>query len=270
MFLNQSLLGESLDQLSGRLDAAGTTLTHWAGVAPALGRVATTAELIALLRRDDTRPGDRREQMDDWDELLAGLLQVAACDGGDDLDAVLLAIYAVAPGAERLVHRGFEPGLVLGQLTIQIRTYPWRTRTRAVAANLLLDTEHALWREVRPAYMRTRDRVRTDSAAVPVTEIVTDLPHTARAAAEELFGQAASYDETELDLVDLLLWAERTRVVDARDLSMLIDYYYAREFTGAGHEHVAERFGVSARTSKRRCTAALTALHAAAPRYLAA
>ncbi len=130
---------------------------------------------------------------------------------------------------------------VLGQLTIQIRTYPWRTRTRAVAANLLLDTEHALWREVRPAYMRTRDRVRTDSAAVPVTEIATDLPHNPRAAAEEMFGQADSHDETELDLVDLPLWAERTGVVDARDLSMLVDYYYARESTGAGHEHVAHR-----------------------------
>ena len=51
---------------------------------------------------------------------------------------------------------------------------------------------------------------------------------------------------------------------------MLVEYYYAREFTGAGHQHVAERFGVSARTSKRRCAAALTALHAAAPQYLAA
>ena len=270
MLLNQSLLGESLDQLTDRLDAAGTTLTRWAGVAPSLGRVATTAELIALLRRDDARPDGRREQMDCWDELLAGLLQVAALDGGDDVDAVLLAIYAVAPGAERLVRRGFEPGLVLGQLTIQIRTYPWGTRTRAVAANLLLDTEHALWREVRPAYMRTRDRVRTDSAAVPVTEIVTDLPHTTRAAADALFGQAGSHDETELDLVDLLMWAQRTGVVDARDLSMLVEYYYARELTGAGHQHVAERFGVSARTSKRRCASALTALHAAAPQYLAA
>ena len=170
-------------------------------------------------------------------------------------------------GAERLVHRGFEPGLVLGQLTIQIRTYPWRTRTRAVAANLLLDTEHALSREVRPAYMRTRDRVRTRSAAVPVTEIVTDISHTTHTAAGDLFGRVDSHDETELDLVDLLLWAKRTRVVDARDVSMLVEYHYAREFTGAGHEHVAQRFGVTTRTSKRRCTAALTALHAAAPQY---
>ena len=270
MFLNQSLLGESLEQLTDRLDAAGTTITRWAGIAPALGRAATTAELIALLRPGDARPASRRGQMDSWDELLAGLLQVSAVDGGDDLDAVLLAIYAVAPGADRLVHRGFEAGLVLGQLTIRIRTYPWRTRTRAVAANLLLDTEHALWREVRPAYMRTRDRVRTDSAAVPVTEIVTDLPHITRAAAEELFGRADSHAATDLDLVDLLLWAARTGVVDARDLSMLVEYYYAREFTGAGHEHVAQRFGVTVRTSKRRCTAALTALHAAALQYLAA
>ena len=74
MFLNHLLLGESLDQLTDRLDTAGTTVTRWAGVAPALGRAATTAELIALLHRDDTGSADRRERMDGGDELLAGLL----------------------------------------------------------------------------------------------------------------------------------------------------------------------------------------------------
>jgi hypothetical protein len=268
MFFDASLLGESLDDLAARLDAHGTTMARWTEIAPALARAGSVAELVDLLRPDGAATARRPEQLNRWDELLVGLLRVAADDGGADQDAVLVTIHLVAPGADRLVRRGFDTGLVLGQLAVQILTYPWQTRTRAVAANLLLDTEHALCLEARPAYMRTLGRVRTGSAAVPINEIVTDLPHTARAAAAQLFSAVDEHDD--LDLVDLLLWAERTGVVDARDLSMLVEYHYAREFTGAGHEHVARVFGVTARTSKRRCTAALTALQQAATQYLAA
>lgn len=267
MFFDATLLGESLDDLTARLDARPATLTRWAATASALSRAGSVAELVELLRPVGAGEARRGERMDRWDELLVGLLRVAAADGGDQ-DAVLLTIHLVAPGADRLVRRGYAASLVLGQLAIQIRTYPWQTRTRAVAANLLLDTEHALSREARPAYMRTRDRARTDSTAVPVTEIVTDLPYLAAGRAEQLFSDVDEHDA--LDLVDLLLWAERTGVVEARELAMLVEYYYAREFTGAGHEHVARVFGVTARTSKRRCAAALAALQAAAPRYLAA
>jgi hypothetical protein len=264
MYFDASLLGESLDELTARLDARDA-LTSWASIAPALGQAGDVAELVTLLAPDEH--STRRAagaRLDSWDELLCGLLQVAAADGGDDQDAVLLAVYMVAPGAARLVRRGFDVGLVLGELTIQIRTYPWQSRTRAVAANLLLDTEHGLCRETRPLRLRSRSG---PHSAKQVTEIVTGI-----GAGDPLvdFLLVTDQHEDDLDLVDLLLWAERTGVVDARDLSMLVEYYYAREFTGAGHEHVAKVFGVTERTSKRRCTAALSALQAAAPQYLAA
>lgn len=251
-----SLLGESRTELALRLDDANT-FTQWVQLTPQLsadGTVHSVADVFdALVASSDPAR---------WDDLLGALLQLAAVDGGDQPDAVLAVLHAVAGGASRLVRRGFEEGLVLGQLTIQIRTYPWRTRRRAVAANLLLDTEHALCREMNSARMQTRRR------ACPVTETPVDMrpygddpgPY------DELVPDPAGDD---LDLVDLLLWAERSGVVDARDLSMLLEYHYAREFDGAGHEHVARVFGVNLRTSKRRCAAALQALQAAAPQYLA-
>lgn len=252
-----SLLGESRTELVARLDDAGT-FTRWVQLAPPLsadGTVSSVADVFnALAASSDPAR---------WDGLLGVLLQLAAVDGGDQGDAVLAVLHAVAGGAARLVRRGFEEGLVLGQLTIQIRTYLWRTRRRAVAANLLLDTEHALCREMNNARMQTRRR------ACPVTETPVDMrPYGDDPGPfDELVPDPAGDD---LDLVDLLLWAERSGVVGARDLAMLLEYHYARQFSGAGHEHVARLFGVNLRTSKRRCTATLQALQAAAAQYLAA
>ena len=251
-----SLLGESRDQLAARLDATNT-LARWARLVPAVScgeGIGTVAAVLATLG-----PGSDPAR---GDTLLGALLRLAAVDGEDQGDAIIVVLHAVAPGASRLVTRGFDEGLVLGQLTIQIRTYPWRTRVRAVAANLLLDTEHALCRETYPAYMRTRRRAR------PVTEV----PLARRFGSDDagVLGTVAPDPAgADVDLVDLLLWAERSGVVDARDLSMLLQYHYSREFTGTGHQHVARVFGVNPRTSKRHCSAALQALRAAAPRYLA-
>lgn len=254
---NASLLGESRADFTARLDDKGV-FPGWVEVAPKLSgyRIHTVSDLFGALE-----PGTHSNR---WDPLLSGLLQVAAPDGGDQSDAVLALLHAMAPGAVRLVRRGFDEALVLGQLTVTVRSFPWRTRTQSVAANLLLDTEHALCRETHPARMRTRRR------AQPLTEIPIDMH------AGLVDGSAGSYPagashpaERSVDLVDLLRWARRVGVVDARDLSMLVEYYYAREFAGAGHAHVARVFEVDERTSKRRCRRALQDLRAAAPIYLA-
>jgi hypothetical protein len=251
------LLGESRAAFVARLDATDT-FDGWAELVPQLscgGSVHSVAGVFAELA-----PGSAPAY---HDQLLGALLQLAAVDGGNDSDAVLAVLHAVAEGATRLARRGFDEGLVLGELAIRIRTYPWRTRQRAVAANLLRDTEHELCCEVNHAWMRTRghvQRVREVAVGRQPWDTV-DLPESAAV--------TDTAEDDDLDLVDVLLWAGRTGVVDARDLSMLIEYHYGRSLTGAGHEHVARVFGVNVRTSKRRCTAALTALQAAAPQYLA-
>ena len=253
-----TLLGESRGDLAARLDAADT-FGRWAGLVPELAAdesVDTVAGVFGALA-----PGAPAAR---WDRLLWSLLRLAAPDGGDQPDAVLVVLHALAGGASRLVNRGFDEGLVLGELTIQIRTYPWRTRRRAVAANLLRDTEHALCCEASPAWMRTRGHLQR------VTEVPVGITAGVLGAGADVDPPTqVGDDDHDLDLVDLLLWAERSGVVEARDLSMLVEYHYGRAATGAGHDHVARVFGVNVRTSKRRCTAAPDALRAAVPHYLA-
>ncbi len=253
-----SLLGESRPEFAARLDAS-STFVRWAAVAPALSCGGDVDSIVGVFA--ELAPRSRPIH---HDALLGALLQLAARDGGDDADAVLAVVHTMAEGAARLARRGYGDGLVLGELTIQIRSYPWRRQGRAVAANLLRNTAHALCCEENHAWMRTRQYVqRVSEHAVgirPWSDVDADEP-TSLAAGEQ--------SEDSLDLVDLLLWAERTGVVDARDLSMLVEYHYGREATGAGHDHVARLFGVTERTSKRRCATAMEALRAAVPEYLA-
>lgn len=250
MFIT-GLLGERWADLVARLDACDT-LVRWSSIEPALAGMVGVEEVSAALR-----PGSDPAR---WDDLFGALLRLAAADGGDEPDAVLILLHLVDVAAGRLGRR-FAAELILGELVVQIRSFPWRTRTRAYAANLLLDTEKALCREARPnwaRYRRDEDRLVDPTAYDPVSGLgVLDAPF-------------AGPGEGDLDLFDLLAWARRIGVVSARDLSMLLEYFYAREFTGTGHAHVAQVFGVNVRTSKRHCAAALAALRAASPHYLAA
>jgi hypothetical protein len=125
---NASLFGETRTELVDRLDAADT-FTRWVQLVPELaadGTVSSVAEVLAALE-----PGTDRTR---WDGLLLALLRLAAADGADQADAVFVVLQAVADGAARLLRRSTTPsrrgarpdfteGLVLGQLTIQIRTY---------------------------------------------------------------------------------------------------------------------------------------------------
>ncbi len=112
--------------------------------------------LHAAARRRSGPRGDPRRA----DEVLGALVRLAAADGQNDPDAVLL-LPAPALKWRRRAGRsardltGDVLALVVGELTVQIRAFPWRRRTRAYAANLLLDTKTALWRELRPHRTRT-------------------------------------------------------------------------------------------------------------------
>jgi hypothetical protein len=149
MFLDNRIAG-SWDALTIRLHEQ-SALDRWRQVEPVLAGVTDLEDL-----RRQLRPGTPRKRAD---ELLGALVRLSAVDGHDDGDAVLL-LHLLSEGAEVLAGRladqaGDVVALVVGELTAQIRSFPWRRRTRAYAANLLLDTKAALWRELRPHRTRT-------------------------------------------------------------------------------------------------------------------
>jgi len=240
--------------LTARLEATNT-LARWADRESAFAGLSGIGALPVLIQTGA-----------DWqlaDDLLGALVRLAAADGGDDEDAVLVLLYLMAPGARSLARqmRDVAPdidSLVCGELTIQIRAFPWRRRTRAYAANLLLDTRVGLWRELRPHRRRRH----------PVVEIPVDPT-----APEEIRGgglldlAAAEHDGDELDVLDVLCWAERTGLVTADEVALLVDLTCAGQ---VGLAAVADRHGMSARSARRHRARLLDRLRAASQRYLTA
>jgi hypothetical protein len=251
-------LGE-WSELVDRLDAAGTP-KRWSADA-CLASLTTVAQL-----RDWTAPGNPRRA----DEVLGALVRLAAFAGADDPDASVVVLHLLCPGADRLACklRNLSPDplpLVLGALAIQIRRFPVGRRTRAHAANLLMDTQMMLRRgELKPYRGRP-------------TEMLIDPIDDARGA-DGVFGQPGLLDATQpgpetddLDLVDMLLWARRTGAVDALDLAVLVEVEYARERPGVSPQrHVADAHGWTVRTVQRRRARALESLRACSADYLAA
>lgn len=245
------VLGESFAELADRLDRRGA-LETWQRSESALLAAGCVADLRSLTAagRDPGRS----------DVILGALVRLAAADGGDDQDATLVVLHLLAPGASALRRRLRAAAvrdaeqLIVGQLAVQIRAFPWRTRRRAHAANLLRDTAKALHAELRPQWSGR--------------ELVVDPQQYERLSLVE--SGIADVDAA-ADLADLLRWARATGVVDPDDVAVLVEYVYSRELLGgAAHARVGAAHGVSARTCKRRCASALSALRTAAPRYLAA
>ena len=244
----------SWTELTDRLDRQDV-LKRWSQLEPALAAVEGCEQLRELLR-----PGVTPARAD---ELLGALVRLGAAAGGDDQDAVLLLLHLLAEGATALARRlsdlsGGVLALVVGELTVQIRAFPFERRTRAYAANLLCDTRLAVLRELLP------HRTRSTPNAVEVLFDPTDPERTGR-----LFEQPANNDD-DLDLLDLLVWAERTGVVDARGVAALLATEAARQEHRGYAPIAAAACGISSRTSRRHRRQALTALRGARDNYLAA
>ena len=218
------------------------------------GRCAGPADLPARTGREV----DRAEA----DEIVGALVRVAAVDGMADADAALVLVHLLSDGivalASRLTRGRVSPyqgmvSLVVGELTCQIRAFPWRRRTRAHAANLLLDTKHALLGEL-PATL--------DGAPL---EVPLDPAHPAWssvAAAPGRFGRAGP------GLDELLCWADRHNVVGADELRMLLALNERADYGTGSRRRVAAEFGINERTLRRRRDRTVMALRAAGPRFL--
>lgn len=256
MFADTATAG-SWDALAARLEDRHT-LERWGQREPVLLDLMNLADLSRQLRA-----GADRQRADD---LLGALVRLAAADGSDDADAVLLLLHLLSDGAQVLAARiadlsGDPLGLVVGELTVQIRSFPWRRRTRAYAANLLLDTKKALWRELRPHRTRT----------YPDAEEVLVDPTDARQVTGLFDSSVAGPGEDDLlDLSEVFAWAQATGVAPGRDLDLLLAIERNREYGGNVQVELARACGISERTLRRRRDRALAALQAAGSSYLAA
>jgi hypothetical protein len=255
MFCDSSIAGDWTD-LTQRLDAAGA-FSRWSRTEPALRGLDHIDELAALLASGSGADADRA------DALLGALVRTACREGGDDPDAVLLVLHLLADGLRPMAKRLADLSedillLLVGELTVQIRTFPLR-RTRAYAANLLRDTQLACWRELRPHRTRTYRNG---------TDILVDPLDHARMCHwfDRPIGGPGSEAGTELG--DVLAWAEQRGIASRRDLALLVDLEHQRGYGTAARHRVAASFGINERTLRRHRDRALAALRAAAQDYL--
>jgi hypothetical protein len=200
------------------------------------------------------------------DSILGALVGRAAIDGGGNDDALLLTLHLLSdwvwPLAMQLRDLGTGMvGVIVSELTCQIRTYPWRHRTRAVAASLRWDTRSAVLAEFRPSTPQHRHQAEQVLDPMSPEWDATPLGRIAMGAVE---------DEG-IDLVDLLLWAARAGV-DETDIALLVRTEEARADSSlnASDDVVAAEFGLPRRTFFRHRARALDAVRAASRDYLAA
>lgn len=233
------------EDLAARLDAAGA-LARWATVEPQLTEWSSVAELRTVVR-----PGADRNRVD---SVMGSLVRLAARDGGDDPDAVLVVLHLLRPGVYALAERfagmaGVDEApiaSVLAELSCRIRTFPWQRRSRSIPGNLLLDAKHKLWMQ----HCRlTRADIQPVEPRHPLWEQLLVDSH------DPLPAQ---------DLADLFDWAASVGLVPASDLELLL----ASERDTAVDAGAA--FGVHARTVGRRRRQTLQVLRQAGRQYLAA
>ena len=252
VFRNREVAG-SWPELVDRLERQGTW-ARWAAAEPVLATVGGPAGLSAALT-----PGAKAATAD---ALLGGLVRLAAADGGDDQDAVLVVLHALAEGAAALARsaqrRADSLAVVVGELTCQIRAFPWRRRTRAYAANLLADTRHQLWiGELRP--VGWGDHPDQAQLVNPLTWIQHELDPA---------GVAGGTDDRSMELAQLLAWAAAAGVAPVADLKLLWDRVCQAGM--ADHRPPAAGLGVGERTLRRRRRRAVQALRENRSAYLAA
>jgi hypothetical protein len=250
MFHDPTIVG-SWPALAARLDG-DAVLARWAEAEPELAGFTTVGELLAVWSED--RGSDRANV------VLAALVSLAAVDGGCDDDALLLTLHLLSGLVWTMAAqlKDLSPDIVavvVGELSCQVRRYPWRRRPCAVAANLRAETRRAVLAELRPRSRRHLDRGEFLTLDGDVTQLAA----------------ATAGDQGEdVDVVDLLQWAVRSGV-DAADVALLVATECGRDLGERGaDQRVASAHGITTRTLYRRRSRTLTALRNVAPQYLAA
>ena len=256
MFRDDNVAG-SWTALVDRLDRAGT-VSRWAAAESALAGVGGVEDLARL-----TSVGS---DPDRCDEVLGALVRRAAADGGDDddADAVLVLLHLLAPGVTTMVGRlrdldtsGDLATVVVGQLAVEIRQFPWQRRRRAYALSLLLDTRRAVLRELGIRRGTAAREVLVDGDLYWWESTLDAVPGPEEPGARE-------------ELADFLTWATRRRLVNPDDVRLAWQLEQLHGYGQAAGVRVAQAWGVHERTARRRQARTLSALKAAAAEYTAA
>ncbi|MDT0262340.1 hypothetical protein [Jatrophihabitans lederbergiae] len=259
MFFDPSIAG-SWRALVTRLNSRDT-VSRWAALEPALSGLTRVEQIQSVLGNG----GDK----DRSDAVLGALVRLAAADGGgNDEDALLLALHCMSPAVFGLANDLCDlsrdiVALIVGELTLQIRSYLRRGRTRAYAENLRLETRRAVLDELRPSVRHHPELGEDVTGDGDALRLVTGV----QAGPDES-------DDEDVDVVDLLLWAVRSGA-DLDGVRLLVATERARaeatsEAAAGADGRVASAHGISERTLYRRRERTLTAVRLAAREYLAA
>ena len=245
----------------GCAELIGAHWQRWQALVPALSRVSDPQGLEQWLRVVP-RP--------EADGVLCGLAELAAESGCDDTDAALVLAWVLHPGADALAVRLFDMGRDVVQhvaafLWIEIRTFPWQTRSH-VAANVLLRVRQKVLVEFdEPRQVDNHDRAlaRTDPTSPEVLQLLSPA-------------LADLLETTPRDrLEEVLAWGCEHRVITDSDRQMLLDLVEAAGvhpvrqrvstalLSRSGTEMVGRSWGISGRSVRRLAKASIDALAAA-------
>ena len=237
----------------------------WCARHPELQRFAGVQEL-----REWVRAAPR----DESDDVLWCLAELAAHDGGNDLDAARWLAWMHLGGVARLggqLDRIEGDQLAASSLWIEVRSFPWRTR-RNVAANIIAGVRARVLAEM--GCSRDRRHVRRRLVLVPDLVAVEDSMSALQV------GDFADNDDPRSDLMNLLDWACGEQVIESSDRALLLCLVETMRALPEQKNHirgglmslgltqeVGRRVGASGRTVRRHVDASLKALAAAADRY---
>lgn len=237
----EALFG-SASSAAQALDASGRWAA-WSALEPALAAAGSAAGAVEVAW-DRARPGPAND-------VLAALVRIGSIDGGVDESAVGFVCALLTPGAAKLTRslRSFGPevaDVVAAQLWLQVREHPWAARPRAVAANVLMETRRAVLTEF-------------GAGPGPVLVAVSD------ARLEAVLARAGSPagGAGDAELLEVLAWARRWRVLDAPAAALLwelvtvaADEQLTQRRLGSSADRACERLGaitgVSSKTVRRR------------------
>ncbi len=234
----------------------------WVEGDPVLGVVEDLLDLAAWWR--DADPADS-------DEVLLALARLASPAGADDIPAAGALAWVLLPGATLIAHRlraltDRIDEVVAAQLWVEARSFGCEPGRRKVAANILMNTRKGVLRElgwgihlrkVDPTWYRTQllDPASPEWGEI---ELASRVEH---ATARQELADALD-DAVEAGAISGLDGELLLSLVEAIDRmgGTLAGRGWAGLMAPAASEAVAERWGTSARTVRRRAHRSLQVL----------